>query len=160
MMTFGRHFSSSCLKSKKRKTKPILLDKSCSMSPTLSTQIWGCPRSKLLDTPAIQCQKQQEKGPCIKCLSRTSQGSGQWYPGIWVPDVPGIFCRRALSRGWLKQLRFCPTFRARSSGPFVVRFDRSSLLWCYILSTFSRLYAKLVTSLCQFKHFTQKWLLN
>ena len=64
----------------------------------------GRPDPKLRDIPALPCLRQQRKAPCIKLLSGTPQGRGQGYPDMWVPDVPGISCPRALSLGCF----FCP----------------------------------------------------
>ena len=47
-------------------------------------------RPKSQDIAAIACLKQQRKALCIRFLSATSQGRGQGYPDVWVPDVPGI----------------------------------------------------------------------
>ena len=59
----------------------------------------GRPDPKWRDVRAIPCLKQQKKAPCINFLSRRSQGGGQGYPDVWVPDVPGMSWPKTLSLG-------------------------------------------------------------
>ena len=59
--------------------------------------IAGHPKSRGI--PATPCLKQQKKAHCIEFLSGTSQGRGQGYPDVRVPDIPGISWPKTLSLG-------------------------------------------------------------
>ena len=58
----------------------------------LFPEIAGHPSHSLSKTTEVGAQ-------CIDFLAGSSQAWGRGYPGVWVPDVPGISCPKTLPLG-------------------------------------------------------------